>query len=162
MTTPATFPAASLVQSWIRAFNERDLPAMLSLYAADAELFDSGMRHPRKGLAEIETWFRVRFGTMPGNVYAPRGEIRLEEHEAVVPWTLKGHSPRLLGQAWLSHPLEIDGTSYFTFREGKIYRQRGLYDHLAALRQTLPVLQMCPAFVARLLYSLYLRRHNLW
>ncbi|HEX4204595.1 MAG TPA: nuclear transport factor 2 family protein [Ktedonobacteraceae bacterium] len=164
MPTPnvSTLPADSPVNAWIIAFNAQDVPAIVALYAEDAELFDSGMHRSRRGRMEIEAWFRLRFRSMPGNVYAPGEPLQVDEQGAVVPWTLYGRGPRLLGQGWLSRPFQVDGTSTFTLHAGKIYRQYGRYDHLAVLKQILPVLRYCPAVVARWIYSVYLRRHGLW
>jgi len=36
-----------VVKRWIEAFNTRDLIAITSLYAPDAELYDSGMHRAR-------------------------------------------------------------------------------------------------------------------
>ncbi len=148
------------VSEWIVAFNMRNLQAIVGLYADDAELLDSGMRRPRRGKQEIESWFRLRFSSMPENVYTPRDRVVMEEERTVVPWTLHGRGPRLLGQPWLARPFQVDGTSYFTLQTGQICHQHGIYDHLAVLRQILPPLRWLPAFVARAIYYLYLWRNK--
>jgi hypothetical protein len=146
------------VSEWIVAFNTRNLEAIVGLYTDDAELSDSGMKRPRRGKREIENWFRLRFSSMPENVYRPRDKAEMEEGRTVVYWTLHGRGPRLLRQSWLARPFHVDGASYFTLRAGQIYRQRGVYDHLAVLRQILPF--WLPAFVMRIIYYLYLWRHK--
>jgi SnoaL-like domain len=148
------------VSEWIVAFNTRNLEAIVGLYADDAELLDTGMRRPRRGKKEIESWFRLRFSSMPENVYTPRDGAVMEEGRAVVPWTLYGRGPRLLGQSWLARPFQVDGTSYFTLQESLIYRQHGIYDHRAVLRQILPPLRRLPAFVTYAIYYLYLWRNR--
>lgn len=148
------------VSEWIVAFNTRNLEAIVGLYADDAELLDTGMRRPRRGKQAIESWFRLRFSSMPENVYTPQGRIIVEEGQAVVPWTLHGRGPCLLGQSWLARPFQVDGTSYFTLQAGQIYRQHGVYNHMAVLRQILPPLCWFPAFVAHTIYYLYLWRNN--
>jgi steroid delta-isomerase-like uncharacterized protein len=130
----------SLVNQWIAAFNNHNIAAIVALYADDAELFDSGMKQPRHGRAEIEEWFTSRFQTMPSFSYTPTSQIFGQDH-AVVTWTARARSPRLLGQAWLSRPLQVDGVSVFTLRDGRIQKQRGYYDHLSALEQILPFLK---------------------
>ena len=129
-----------LVQRWIEAFNGHDVRAIVALYAGDAELYDSGMRYPRRGKDEIERWFTTRFGTMPSIRYTPKLQI-FSEGQAAVTWTVAGKGPRLLGQAWLSRPFAVDGVSIFTLDNGHIQRQHGYYDHLAALEQILPLLK---------------------
>jgi steroid delta-isomerase-like uncharacterized protein len=148
------------VSEWIVAFNTRNLEAIVGLYTDDAELLDSGMRRPRRGRQEIENWFRLRFDSMPENVYMPQTGVQMQADRAVVPWTLHGRSPRLSGLPWLARSFQIDGTSYFSFQAGQICSQRGVYDHLAVLRQILPPLRWLPAFVARAVYSLYLWRNG--
>ena len=148
------------VSEWIVAFNTRNLEAIVGLYADDAELLDTGMRRPRRGKQEIESWFRLRFSSMPENVYTPQDRIVMEEERAVVPWTLHGRGPRLLRQSWLARPFQVDGTSYFTLQAGQIYRQHGVYNHMAVLRQILPPLRWLPAFIAHAIYFLYLWRNN--
>src|SRR5207247_824091 len=114
---------------------------IVALYTEDAELFDSGMKHPRRGHEEIEHWFRWRFSSMPSIRYMPSGQVFMEEGQTVVVWTASGHSPRLLGQAWLSRPFQSDVVILFTLRNGLIYKQRGYYDHLSVLEQILPPLK---------------------
>ena len=40
------------VNHWVEAFNAHNIAAIVSLYTEDAELFDSGMKHPRRGRDE--------------------------------------------------------------------------------------------------------------
>jgi steroid delta-isomerase-like uncharacterized protein len=129
-----------LVNQWIAAFNNHNVTAIVALYADDAELFDSGMKHPRHGCAEIEQWFTSRFQTMPTFSYTPTNQL-FGQDQAVVTWTARAHSPRLLGQSWLSRPFQVDGVSVFSLRDGFIQKQRGYYDHLSALEQILPFLR---------------------
>ncbi|HEY7416878.1 MAG TPA: nuclear transport factor 2 family protein [Ktedonobacteraceae bacterium] len=148
--------------AWIRAFNAGNVEAIVALYAEDAELFDSGMYRPRRGIREITHWFHVRFGSMPSNIYTPRDEVQVETDCVVVPWVLHGRGPRLLGLSWFARPIRVEGVSYFTLRQGRIYRQQGIYDHLAVLKQLIPLFRWLPSSVPRFLYTLYLRRHGLY
>lgn len=129
------------VSEWVAAFNAHDVARIVALYTEDAELFDSGMRHARRGRAEIERWFRERFHSMPTLTYKLTGHVFLEAEQAAITWTTGGKGPRLLGQAWLARPFSVDGVSVFTLRAGQIFRQRGYYDHLSALEQILPPLK---------------------
>ncbi len=128
-----------LVNSWINAFNTHDVAAIVALYAGDAELFDSGMKRPRNGHLEIEQWFSKRFQDMPSIRYEPSTQYFSEEH-ATVQWTTSGR-PRFLGQRWLTRPFRVDGVSIFTFRDGRIQKQRGYYDHGSAVEQALPLIK---------------------
>ena len=132
--------AAEVVNQWIEAFNSHNVALIVSLYADKAEMYDSGMKHPRMGRNEIERWFTKRFHDMPSITYTPSTHFYMGEQVAVT-WTARGRSPRLLGQAWLSRPFCLDGVSIFTVRAGFIHKQRGYYDHLAALEQILPPLK---------------------
>lgn len=149
----------SPVSDWIAAFNTRDLGRIVALYSEDAELFDSGMRRPRKGKREIEDWFKLRFSSMPTNVYTPRLDAaHVEENgQVVVPWTLDGRGPRLLGRA---RRFVVKGESRFTLREDLICEQRGSYDHLVVLKQVLPPLKYLPTRLVWSIYYLYLRLHK--
>ncbi len=126
------------VSQWVSAFNTHDVAAIISLYTEDAELFDSGMKYPRHGRKEIEQWFYTRFSSMPSITYTPTGQVFMEEGQAAVTWRTRGRGPRILGQAWLVRPFEVDGVSVFTLRDGLIQKQRGYYDHLAVIEQILP------------------------
>lgn len=128
---------STIVHAWIEAFNTHNVSAIVPLYADDAELFDSGMKRPRRGRAEIEQWFTTRFRTVPTITYAPSGELITESHAAVI-WTTHGRSPRLLGMPFLARPFRVDGVSIFTLHNGLIQKQRGYYDHLAVVEQILP------------------------
>ncbi len=128
------------VNRWVEAFNSHNVSSIVALYAEGAELFDSGMKRPRYGRDEIERWFSKRFRDMPSIMYTPTGQIVAEEHVAVL-WTVHGRSPRILGQGWLSRPFQVDGVSIFTIHDGFIQKQRGYYEHLAALEQILPPLK---------------------
>lgn len=153
----------SPVDAWIKAFNAGDVEAIVALYTEDAELFDSGMHRPRRGTREITHWFRVRFDSMPANVYAPHYDrVQVEADRVVVPWVLHGRGPRLLGLPWFARPIRVEGVSTFTLRQGRICRQQGIYDHLAVLKQLIPLFRWLPPSVPRFLYSLYLRRHGLY
>jgi hypothetical protein len=129
------------VSDWVEAFNAHDVAAIVALYTDDAELFDAGMRYPRRGRDEIERWFSHRFASMPSITYTPTAHAFMVQDRAAVTWTTSGRSPRLLGQAWLSRPFQVDGVSIFTLCDGLIYRQRGYYDHLSVLEQVLPLLR---------------------
>jgi ketosteroid isomerase-like protein len=131
----------SPVSDWVAAFNAHDVTAIVALYTDDAELFDAGMKYPRRGRDEIERWFSRRFATVPTITYTPTARAFMEQDRAAVTWTTSGRSPRLLGQAWLSRPFRVDGISIFTLRDGLIYKQRGYYDHLSLLEQILPPLK---------------------
>lgn len=130
----------TLVNQWIEAFNGHNVQAIVSLYADNAELYDSGMKHPRRGRAEIEQWFTTRFQTMPSITYTPASQL-FSETQVAVTWTVRGRGPRLLGQSWLVRPFQVDGVSIFTLEDGRIQRQRGYYDHLSTLEQILPPLK---------------------
>jgi steroid delta-isomerase-like uncharacterized protein len=130
----------AVVSQWIEAFNGHNVSVIVSLYADNAELYDSGMKHPRRGRAEIEQWFTTRFQTMPSITYTPASQLYTEA-QAAVTWTAHGRSPRLLGQSWLSRPFQVDGVSIFTLQNGRIQKQRGYYDHLSTLEQILPPLR---------------------
>ncbi len=129
-----------IVQQWVEAFNGHDVAGIVALYAEDAELFDSGMKRARHGRQEIEAWFDERFRTVPAISYTPAGRL-FEEELVVVYWTVRGRTPRLLGQSWLSRPFEVDGVSLFTIRGGLIAKQRGFYDHLSVVERALPPLK---------------------
>jgi ketosteroid isomerase-like protein len=138
----------SLVNAWITAFNSHDVGVIVSLYAADAELFDAGMKYRRRGKQEIERWFTRRFQSMPTLTYTPDWRIfeagddaDVAAARAAVTWIARGRSPRLLGQAWLARPFQVEGVSVFTLAHGLIQAQRGYYDHLATLEQILPFLK---------------------
>ena len=129
-----------LVHQWIEAFNAHNVSAIVALYADNAELFDSGMKHPRHGRKEIERWFSTRFQSMPSLTFTPVYQF-FNELQVAVTWTAHGRTPRLLGQAWLSRPFQVDGVSIFTLKDGLIQKQRGYYDHLFVLEQILPPLK---------------------
>jgi steroid delta-isomerase-like uncharacterized protein len=129
------------VSAWIEAFNAHDVAAIVALYADDAELFDSGMKRPRRGRGEIESWFARRFASMPTITYTPSGCTIMQEDRVAVAWTTRGRGPRLLGQPWLARPFQVDGVSIFTLRSDLIAHQRGYYDHLAVVEQIVPPLK---------------------
>ncbi|GAC1368185.1 MAG: hypothetical protein NVS2B12_37420 [Ktedonobacteraceae bacterium] len=130
-----------IVLQWIAAFNAHDVDAIVALYADDAELFDSGMRHPRCGRAEITNWFRTRFHSIPSIAYVPHDRVLVGVNRAVVTWTTSGRTPAYFGLSWLSRSFQADGVSVFELQEGRILRQRGYYDHLAVVELVLPPLK---------------------
>src|SRR2546422_9514915 len=95
----------ALVNRWIEVFNAHDVSAIVSLYADNAKLYDSGMKHPRRGRTEIDQWFTTRFQTMRTITYTPATQL-FTEPQAAATWTARGHSPRLLCQPWLSRALQ--------------------------------------------------------
>ena len=134
---------SSIVNRWIEAFNTHNVAAIVSLYTDDAELFDSGMKHARRGRGEIERWFTTRFRTMSTIAYAPASQL-FSEQQAAVTWMASGRTPRLLGLSFFSRPFQVDGVSIFTFRDGLIQQQRGYYDHLSVIERVLPPLKLMP------------------
>ena len=151
-------PLDATVDRWIAAFNAHEAAALVRLYKDDAELFDSGMDRPRRGRGEIESWFTWRFRSTPSITYTPHGQRVIENGQIIVAWTARGDGPRFLGR--LTRSFQVEGESRFELHNGLIARQRGTYDHLAVLRQVIPLLKWLPEGVARLLYSLYLWRNG--
>lgn len=133
-----------IARTWIAAFNAHDVNALVALYAQEAELYDAGMKRVRRGIREIETWFTQRFISLPEISYTPSDEIMTGDLVAVT-WTVRGRTPRLLGQSWLARPFAVDGVSVFCIRAGQITRQRGYYDHLAVVERALPFLRWLPS-----------------
>ena len=131
------------MNQWIEAFNAHDVAQIVALYTEDAELFDTGMKQPRRGRAEIERWFSTRFRVMPTIAYTPQAYL-VGEGQAAVSWRASGHTPPLLRQRWLSRPFEVDGISLFTLRDDLIQQQHGFYDHLAIAERVLPPLRWLP------------------
>ena len=129
------------VSQWIEAFNSHNVAAIVALYTEDAELFDAGMKYPRRGRREIKRWFSTRFSSMPSITYTPGQQVFTEIEQVAVTWTVSGCGPRLLGPVRLSRPFRIDGVSVFVLRDGLICRQRGYYDHLSVLEQLIPPLR---------------------
>lgn len=125
----------AIVNRWIAAFNTHDVAAIVALYTDNAELSDPGMKKGRcQGRTEIEQWFTTRFRTMPTIAYTPHEHIVANDY-VVVTWTARAINRRLLG---IPRAFQVDGVSVFTLSDGLIQRQRGYYDHLAAVEQILP------------------------
>lgn len=133
-----------IARAWIAAFNAHDVTAIVALYAPKAELYDAGMKRVRRGVQEIEGWFTQRFRSLPEISYTPSDEIIAGERVAIT-WTVRGRTPRLLGQHWLARPFAVDGVSVFFIQNGRIVRQRGYYDHLAVVERALPFLRWLPS-----------------
>jgi hypothetical protein len=148
----------STVRRWIIAFNAHDVEALVALYAAEGELFDSGMPGPRRGKSQIENWFRWRFRSTPTITYTEQTTSRREEDTFEVTWIASGTGPRVLGLG--GKPFQSPGKSVFVLKEEQIWRQQGTYDHLAVIRQIVPILNVLPRGVAEWIYSLYLRRNG--
>ncbi|MDQ2718014.1 MAG: nuclear transport factor 2 family protein, partial [Chloroflexota bacterium] len=80
-TNEAEAEASVLVARWIEAFNTHNVDAMVGLYAENAELYDTGMKHPRQGHTAIEQWFTTRFRAMPLLRYTPTSQL-IEQEQA--------------------------------------------------------------------------------
>ncbi len=133
----------SPVKQWIDAFNTHDVTRIASLYTEDAELCDTGMKRPRRGLVEIRHWFAERFQKMPDLRYTPT-RFFAHKGEVVVCWIAQGQTPPLLHQRWLIQPFKVDGTSVFLLRAGLVCWQHGYYDHLQIAEAVLPPLRWLP------------------
>lgn len=132
-----------IARAWIAAFNAHNVAELVALYGPAAELYDAGMKRPRRGQSEIEGWFTQRFASLPEISYTPKDEILGGELVAIT-WTVRGRTPRLLGQSWLARPFAVDGVSVFHVRDEHIASQRGYYDHLAVVERALPFLRWLP------------------
>ena len=125
------------------AFNAHDAEQITRLYAEDAELFDSGMRHPRKGRDEISSWFVQRFRDMPTVQYTPLQSF-FNTSEGTVHWIVRGRTPAPLRQHWLKRSFEVDGVSIFRMDHGLISWQHGYYDHIQMAEKVFPPLRWLP------------------
>ena len=134
---------STLVNRWITAFNTHNAEQIIALYAEDAELFDSGMKRPRRGRDEITTWFVQRFRQMPTIEYTPQHKV-FSEREGIIQWVARGHTPAVLRQHWLMRPFEVEGVSIFRMDHGLISWQHGYYDHLHIVEEVLPPLRWLP------------------
>ncbi|HEY1352839.1 MAG TPA: nuclear transport factor 2 family protein [Ktedonobacteraceae bacterium] len=135
-----------VARAWIAAFNAHDVAGIVALYTAQAELYDAGMKHRRQGRQQIADWFIRRFAALPEISYLPADEI-VEGERVAITWTVRGYTPRLLGQRWLARPFAVEGVSVFAISAGQIARQRGYYDHLAVVERALPFLRLLPSRV---------------
>jgi len=140
---PDTKLISTLVQRWIAAFNAHDVERIIAVYTEDAELFDTGMRRPRKGHKEISSWFIQRFRHMPTIQYTPHQSF-FNEREGTVQWIARGKIPAPPGQRWLVRPFEVDGISIFRVDHGLISWQRGYYDHIYLAEKVFPPLRWLP------------------
>ena len=138
-----TSALADLINHWIAAFNSHNVEEIVSLYSEKAELFDSGMRHPRSGRDAIHAWFTQRFRHMPTIRYTPLQSF-LHDQEGTIHWLAEGQTPPLLGQRWLIRPFQVDGISLFRTQQNLIIWQHGYYDHLQIAQKVLPVLKWLP------------------
>ncbi|HLX56085.1 MAG TPA: nuclear transport factor 2 family protein [Ktedonobacteraceae bacterium] len=132
-----------LVNRWIEAFNGHNVGAIVALYAEDAELFDSGMKHPRRGHDEITEWFTTRFRMTPTIAFASHYQFSSDQQVAVQ-WTTRGRIERLLAPKWLIRPMKVEGMSIYCIEDRLIKKQRGYYDHLSAIEQTFPPVKWLP------------------
>ncbi|MGH2479618.1 MAG: nuclear transport factor 2 family protein [Ktedonobacteraceae bacterium] len=133
-----------IARGWIAAFNAHDVAALVQLYDPAAELYDAGMKKARRGVEEIEGWFTQRFASLPEINYTTKDEIVTGEQVAIT-WTVRGYTPRLLGQNWLRRSFTVDGVSVFHMDNWRIRHQRGYYDHLAVVERALPFLRLIPS-----------------
>src|SRR5258708_30423966 len=97
---PAHTSLQLLVNQWVEAFNAHDVSSIVTLYADDADLFDSGMKHPRHGRSEIEHWFARRFSDLPTITYTPTNQLFARQNPPILR-TTTWRSPPLLRQSRL-------------------------------------------------------------
>jgi len=142
-TTPDIKTISTLVYRWIAAFNAHNVEQIAALYTENAELFDSGMKRPRRGRDQITSWFVQRFRQMPTIQYTPYQNF-FKESEGTIQWIVRGHTPPVLRQRWLMRPFEVEGVSIFRMDHGLISWQHGYYDHLHIVEQVLPPLKWLP------------------
>lgn len=106
----------AVVETWVDAFNRRDVERLAGLYAADA-VNHQVPEQPVTGRDRIRAMFAREFATAEMVCLV---ENLFEDGEwAILEWR---------------DPLGLRGCGFFQVRQGKIVRQRGYWDKLSFLR----------------------------
>lgn len=117
-----------LLQTWIDAFNLKDLDAVMACYAVDAVNYQVAAGKPVSGLANIRRHNAEFFKGFPDS-WAKIENLMYDGDWAAWEWLGGG---TFLGEFYGNKPAgksyELRGCGFFKFKNDKIIYQRGYWD----------------------------------
>ncbi len=117
-----------LLESWIEAFQARDLEKVVECYAEDAVNFQVAAGEPSIGREQIRNDTAEFFQGFP-DAWSKVENLIGEDDWAAWEWIGGGtFSGEFYGERPTGKHFEIRGCGFFQFKDGKIILQRGYWD----------------------------------
>ena len=111
--------ARAVVAAKFAAVNRHNVPAIVSLYAADAQINASDYCKPRRGQSEVQRLYQSLFKAYPDVVVNVRDYVAEGDRVAVVIKVII----RINGEV-----VEVPIADFFTVRDGRIVNDDGYFD----------------------------------
>ena len=129
-----------LLQTWIDAFQRRDVDAVVACYANDAVNFQVAAGEPAVGIEQIRKDTIEFFKGFP-DAWSRVENLLGDGDWAAWEWVGGGtFSGEFYGNQPTGSSFEIRGCGFFNFCDGKIVYQRGYWDKLSWFKQVgLPI-----------------------
>ncbi len=116
---------AELFIEALHALEERgDLDTLVGLYAENATLINVNLPTPMTGTAGVRQ-FWTDYRSLFSEIHSTFSHVVVQGDEVALEWTGRGKL------AANDEPIEYDGVTMLTFRDGKIAAFRGYFDQMA-------------------------------
>jgi steroid delta-isomerase-like uncharacterized protein len=116
------------------AWNEHDIPRILSYYAADCESVDVSQALPQRGIEGLEKLATRYFQAFP-DLHFTRETVITDGNQMAVSWTARGtHEGRLMEIPPTRKTIHVSGVSMMTVQDGKITFSKQIWDVAGLLR----------------------------
>ncbi len=159
----ASNPVAA-VQALLAAWNERDIPRLVSMLTDDVEWYDLGMFHPpARGREAVSAWAHSVLAAFPDFKYEiePPVCVAPDGSRCVVCWRITATHTGVLsppGFAPTGRRASFSGVDVLEFRGGAVSHILTLFDLLAAAEQLSGITLRPPERTARERLAVWLQR----
>ena len=117
-----------LAQQFIDALHDLeergDLDTLVAQYTEDATLTNVNLPEPMTGTAGVRKFWED-YRSLFSQIHSEFSHVVVQGNEAALEWTGTGTL------ASNGEPIEYDGVTMLTFRDGKVSAFRGYYDQIA-------------------------------
>ena len=116
---------AQLFIEAVHALEERgDLDTLVAQFAEDANLINVNLPAPMTGPEGVRQFWED-YGSLFSEIHSAFSHVVVQDDEVALEWTGIGKL------AANNEPIEYDGVTMLTFRDGKIAAFRGYFDQMA-------------------------------
>jgi steroid delta-isomerase-like uncharacterized protein len=129
-----TLDLRQFVNDLMQAWNDHDIPRVISFYAPDHEETDIGQAKPEVGTRSVRLKMALYLRAFP-DMHVTLDDLLVEGDRAALSWTLRGtHRGVFLRIPPTGRAVSVQGISLITVEAGRVCRTMRVWDMAGLLR----------------------------